>query len=352
MKAKKKVRFIINPISGTRSKEAIVEQIPQYLDSSRFEYDIIYTQYAGHASVLAKEAVADGIDVAVAVGGDGTVNEVARSLVHTQTALGIIPCGSGNGLARHLSIPLNATGALEILAECNIKLFDYGKINGQPFFCTCGIGFDASISKKFAEAGKRGLLTYVDSTLKSWFSYKPETYRIRFDGEEQTNEAFLIACANANQYGNNAYIAPSASMSDGLMDVSILEPFNMLEAAQVLLQLFNKTIDKNSHIRTFQCRQLHISREKEGVVHFDGEPMECGKEIDVELIHKGISVVKNAHANKSSQPVLKTIFADIYMNMSHEVERLRENIYEDIRQTGSHIRNINTDLMNKLSNKK
>ena len=344
---KKSVRFIINPISGTRGKESIVKLIPQYMDATQFDIDMVYTERSGHAAQLACEAVADDVDICVAVGGDGTVNEVARSLVHSRTALGIIPCGSGNGLARHLFIPINPIGALKILAACNIELLDYGKINNQPFFCTCGIGFDAFISQRFAQAGKRGFMTYVDNTLKGGLNYKPETYQINLDGEEQTREAFLIACANASQYGNNVFIAPAASMNDGLMDVTILEPFNLLEAPQVVLQLLNKTIDKNPHARTFQCRKLHIHRENPGVVHFDGDPMECGTDIDVELIPKGINMVVNTEEHKLSIPLLST-FTDIYNNMTIEMDRLRENITEDIRQTNERIRHINSELLGKL----
>lgn len=345
--SKKRVRFIINPISGTRGKESIVKLIPEYLDAERIDYDVVYTQKSGHAAQLACQATAEGIDVVVAVGGDGTVNEVARSLVHTPTALAIIPCGSGNGLARHLFIPINPIGALKILAECNIESLDYGKINGQPFFCTCGIGFDAIISQKFAEAGKRGLLTYVDNTLKEGLSYKPETYKISIDGEEKEYEAFLIACANASQYGNNMYIAPAASMNDGLMDVTILEPFNLLEAAQVVVQLMNKTIDKNSHTRTFRCKRVHIHRENPGVVHFDGDPMECGTEIDVELISHGINVVVNTEEQRFTLPLFSA-FTDIYNNMQIEMDRLKEDIQQDFRQTNERIKRINTELLRKL----
>lgn len=344
---RRRVRFIVNPISGTRGKDSIVKLIPEYLSADRFEYDMAFTERSGHAALLATKAVEEGIDIVVAVGGDGTVNEVARSLVHTPAALAIIPCGSGNGLARHLFIPINPIGALKILAECTIETLDYGKINGQPFFCTCGIGFDAFISKKFAEAGKRGLLTYVDNTLKQGLTYKPQTYQISIDGQEETYEAFLIACANASQYGNNVFIAPAASMNDGLMDVTILEPFNLLEAPQVVMQLLNKTIDKNSHTRTFQCKRVHIHREEPGVVHFDGDPMQCGTDIDVELISKGINVVVNTKEQKIALPLFSA-FTDIYTNMQIEVDRLKTDIQNDFRQTNERIKRINTELLNKL----
>ena len=343
---KKSVRFIINPISGTSSKQAIVEMIPQYLCPEVFEYEILYTQYAGHAAELAQENAQKGIDIIVAVGGDGTVNEVARSLIHTQTALGIIPCGSGNGLARHLYIPMSADGALKILSLCNIETLDYGTINGHPFFCTCGVGFDAFVSEKFAQSGKRGLLAYIENTLREGVKYKPETYEVEIDGESQRHKAFLIACGNASQYGNNVYITPGASMSDGLMDVTIMEPFSIIEAPQIAIQLFNKTIKKNSRIKTFQCKELKILREKEGVVHFDGDPTQCGKELNIKLVEKGIHMVTNPQEQPFTPPLFRA-FSDIYSEMTSDVLLLRE----DLNRTNQRIKSINRKLLGLLRNR-
>ena len=147
---KKKITFILNPISGTHSKDEIPAMIESILDKERFDTEIVFTEYAGHAAEIAEARAEAKTDIVVAVGGDGTVNEVARSLVHTESALGIIPCGSGNGLARHLCIPLNPRKAISIINQCQIESFDYGVINDIPFFCTCGMGFDAFISLKFA----------------------------------------------------------------------------------------------------------------------------------------------------------------------------------------------------------
>lgn len=349
MDKRKKILFIVNPISGTSDKRHIIDLIPEFLDVRLFDYRICETRHRGHAAELASEAARLQTDVVVAVGGDGTVNEVARSLVHTETALGIIPCGSGNGLARHLYIPMNPDGALRVLAECRIERLDYCKIGDTPFFCTCGVGFDAFISDRFARSHRRGLLSYIENTLKEGLLYKPETYEITIDGERQVFNAFLIACANASQYGNNVYIAPNASMSDGLMDVTLMEPFTVLEAPQIAIQLFNKTIAQNSHIRTFRCRNLHIRRSKPGVIHFDGDPQQAGEELDVQLVPQGISMVVNSREQPYQPPLLRT-FSDMYHNMNDEFMSIREDIRADLLEGQRRIRTINKELLRKLRN--
>lgn len=290
---KKKILFVINPISGTRSKNHVAEDIGRYLDKSLYEYAIEYSGYAGHAAEIAASAARGGTDIIAAVGGDGTVNEVARSVVHTDSALAIVPCGSGNGLARHLQIPLSTKKAVEIINTCSIEALDYGKINGYPFFCTCGMGFDAFVSMKFAESKKRGFGTYIDNTVREGIKYEPQTYVIRDENGTEIHKAFLIACANASQYGNNAYIARDASMTDGLMDIIIMEPFNLIEAPQIALQLFNGTLSSNSRIKQFKARKIHITRPTEGAIHCDGDPMMAGKELDIEIIPGALRTVIN-----------------------------------------------------------
>ncbi len=337
------ITFIVNPISGTHSKAELPELIESTLDANRFEWRIIQTEYAGHAAEIARQCAADGVDICVAVGGDGTVNEVARSLVHTQTALAIVPCGSGNGLARHLCLPIDMKKSLRMINEAKIEAFDYGVINGLPFFCTCGMGFDAFISLKFAEAGKRGPITYVENVLKEGLKYQPETYEIEDETGAVHYKAFLIACANASQYGNNAYIAPKASMMDGVMDVIIMEPFSALEAPQIAIDLFNKTLDKNSKIKTFQAKKIHIHREKPGAIHFDGDPIMTDADVDVELQHLGIRIVTNPEAIEDQphpNPVLNA-FSDLFNNINI--------VREDIEKRGRRIHAINKLMLRKLS---
>ena len=279
--------------------------LDEKLDKSRYIPEVIYTERAGHAVEIAALKAKEEAFAVVAIGGDGTINEIARSLVHTKTALGIIPCGSGNGLARHLQIPMDAKKAINIINEGLIDIIDYGKINDVPFFCTCGVGFDAFVSLQFSKAGRRGPLIYLEKTLLESLKYKPETYELEMDGSTLRYKAFLIACGNASQYGNNAYITPQATLNDGLLDVTILEPFTVLDVPALSFQLFNKTIDQNSRIKTFRCKTLRIHRSKQGVIHFDGDPMIMGENIDVNIIKRGLQVIVPKNVEKDSSNVLQ-----------------------------------------------
>ena len=345
MTEKRKIVFVVNPISGTQGKKAILKCVEERMDRSVFEYRIVETLYAGHATEIAAEAVKEGVHVVVAIGGDGTINEVARSLVHTDTALGIIPCGSGNGLARHLRIPMDYKAAIDILNKGYQVCIDYGKINEIPFFCTCGVGFDAFVSLKFADSGKRGLLTYLENTLHESLTYQPETYEIENEEGTVKYKAFLIACGNASQYGNNAYIAPQASLTDGLMDVTILEPFTVLDVPSLSFQLFNKTIDQNSRIKTMRAKKIKIHRAHDGVLHFDGDPLMAGKELEVEIIPGGLHVIA---------PEKKKVKADnvnLLQIISNYFSGLHLKGEEILAKRQSHLFELNRTLLQKLSKK-
>lgn len=340
---KKKVVFILNPISGTSNKAGIPEIIDSTLDKGKFEYIITGTDHAGHATEIATRAKKDGVDAVVAIGGDGTVNEVARAIVHSETALGVIPCGSGNGLARHLLLPMNFRKAIEVINLYDVQQLDYGIISGHPFFCTCGMGFDAYVSQKFAEAGKRGPITYVENVLKEGLRYQPETYELEDETGHYRYKAFLISCANASQYGNNAYIAPQASMSDGYLDVIIMEPFDVLEASQLAIDLFNKTLDKNSKIKTFRCKRLHIHRQHPGVIHYDGDPVMGPEDIDIELRPRGLRAIVNPLANKRLRKpnALQSATAELF----NEINIVRD----DITKQSRHIQALSKTLQRKLN---
>ena len=345
MTDKKRIVFVVNPISGTQGKKAILKWIDERLDRSIYDYSIVKTEYAGHASQIAAAAVQDKVDIVVAIGGDGTINEIARSLVHTETALGIIPCGSGNGLARHLRIPMEPKAAIDILNQDNRLCIDYGKINNIPFFCTCGVGFDAFVSLKFADSGKRGLLTYLENTLHESLTYQPETYEIENEEGTVRYKAWMIACGNASQYGNNAYIAPQASLTDGLMDVTIMEPFTVLDVPSLSFQLFNKTIDQNSRVKTMRAKKIKIHRQKDGVMHFDGDPLMAGKELEVEIIPSGLYVMASPKkkAKEESENLLQVI--------SNYFSGLHLKGEEILAKRQSHLFELNRTLLGKLSKK-
>ncbi len=345
MTDKRRIIFIVNPISGTQGKKAILKWINERLDRTLYEYEVVKTEYAGHATEIAANAVKEGIDIVVAIGGDGTINETARSLIHTNTALGIIPCGSGNGLARHLRIPMDPKAAIDILNENNQIQMDYGKINNIPFFCTCGVGFDAFVSLKFADSGKRGLLTYLENTLHESLTYQPETYEIENEEGTVRHKAFLIACGNASQYGNNAYITPQASLTDGLMDVTILEPFTVLDVPSLSFQLFNKTIDQNSRIKTMRAKKIKIHRNKPGVFHYDGDPIMGNEDLEVEIVPHGLNVITSSKKKEGTET------ANFLQLITEYFSGLKPKGEEFLAKRQSHLFELNRTLLRKLSKK-
>ncbi len=306
---KNKICVIINPVSGTDSKRNIPEVIAKAFDQKVNDVIIRITGYPGHATEITKSAVAERFKYVITVGGDGTVNEVAKALINTPTVLGIIPFGSGNGLARELNISMNSDEAIDTILKGNTRTIDYGIANKHIFFCTCGVGFDAFISDRFAEDKKRGPLGYVRNVLESVIDFKSEEYEIIHDNGSLKERAFVVTCANASQYGNDAYIAPEANLEDGKMNISILKPLNALEIPQTTLQLFTKNIDKNSKMNTFVTSHLTIHREKAGMMHVDGEPIKTGKTIEVEIKHKGLHVLAPPVDGRKNKKTNDTIFS-------------------------------------------
>ncbi len=298
---------VVNPVSGTESKKNIIQEIANAFDQRTCNLVFRITGFPHHATEFAQEAVKNRFHSVIVVGGDGTVNEVAKALIHTDLRLGIIPHGSGNGLARDLAIPLNSDKAIEIIKQGNIRTIDYGSANNNIFFCTCGVGFDAFISDRFAEENKRGLLGYARNIVEGAIDFKPENYELVYDGGTLSERAILITCANASQYGNEAYIAPDADMEDGKMNVSVLKPLNPTEIPHTTIQLFTKNIDKNSKMISLLTEKLLIKREKPGMMHVDGEPMKAGNEIQIEIFHKGLHI----YAPKAKRTKRENIFSAV-----------------------------------------
>ena len=282
---------IINPVSGTSSKDKIPRLIDTAVDSTRHDVSIMATEYPGHAREIAEQAVKDGIDVVVAIGGDGTVNEVGSAVCGTDTAMAIVPCGSGNGLARHLRIPMNANRALQVLNNGVVGKFDYCTVNGKPFFCTCGMGFDATVSYKFSNEGTRGFITYIKTALSEYVKYKPQEYLIDIDGKKMQEKAFVIACCNAAQYGNNAYIAPRATMQDGLLDITVMHPFNVMESPLIGARLFLRQLNHDHHVSIYRGKRIVIERRHDDVIHIDGDPVMLPARLVVENVASGINIL-------------------------------------------------------------
>ena len=290
-KKRRHIVAIINPVSGTGKKDKIPRLIDTVVNHDINDVSIIMTEYAGHAREIAAQAAADDAEVVLAIGGDGTVNEVGCALCGTDTALAIIPCGSGNGLARHLRIPMNASRALQVLNDGVVGKFDYCTINGKPFFCTCGMGFDAAVSDKFANEGTRGFITYIKTTLTEYLKYKPQEYVIDIDGAKLNEKAFVVACCNAAQYGNNAFIAPRATMQDGLIDVTVMHPFNIIQGPVLGARLFLRQLGHDHHVSIYRGKRVVIERRHDDVVHIDGDPMTMPARVVIENVAQGINIL-------------------------------------------------------------
>ena len=286
---KKKVYVIINPISGTKSKKSVPEKFSAF-DAYKYDIHIFMTGYEGHATQIASNAVEDKVDYVIAVGGDGTINEIAKVLVNTPVVLGIIPSGSGNGLARDLHIPMNYDKAIDIILEQNVSQIDYGIANGNIFFCTCGVGFDALVSEKVLNQSSRGKIMYAKSMLEVYIGFKPDKYEVICEEGHFKDKAFLITCANASQYGNNGYIAPHADIQDGKMNIAILKPFPIIDAAKTAIQLVSKNIANSSSLVEMLTSEAIIKRKEKGMMHLDGDSMETEKDIHVKIVHKGLNV--------------------------------------------------------------
>lgn len=274
--------FIVNPISGHGRKKRLISRL------QKDGYNVVCTEYAGHAEKLAREAVDS---VVVAVGGDGTVNEVARGLVGTGKTLGIIPCGSGDGLARHLGISHNFGKALRTVTDGKTSPMDAGTIDGKMFFSVCGVGFDAVVSERFAKCGRRGLSSYISEGLKTWRHYVPEKYSICIDGKLHEHEAMFITVGNSNQWGNGAKITPLADSSDGILDVTVVDGFKAVELPWLAGRLMTGSAHKSRRVHTYRGQRITITRPSAGPAHADGDWFSAGKTIEIKIISHALNVL-------------------------------------------------------------
>lgn len=289
---KRNIVFVVNPIAGHTNKENFPSLVDKYIDSKRFNTSVEFTRGQGHATQITADAVKQGADIVVAVGGDGTINEVARCLIHTNTTLGIIPSGSGNGLARHLNIPVNFEKALQIINTGHNCVIDTAQINNVVFVSIAGVGFDALVAKLFAKDPHRGFLTYFKIVASRYPLYRPKKYRLVLDNDKVIEtEALFIALANSNQFGYNTTIAPEAKLNDGLLDVCIVQKPYIFEMPIVINLLFLNMIHRSRYVEIHKTKKISLYRDKNRTVNLDGEPVKIEKDLHIEIVPSSLNVI-------------------------------------------------------------
>lgn len=290
--ANKSILFIVNPVSGSKRLANISEIINKQIVVSNYTVRIVYTESAGHASILSKEAVEKGVDIIVAVGGDGTVNEIASQMIGSESILGIIPGGSGNGLARHLGIPLSAEKAVRLIFEGNVSKIDTGTVNNKAFISIAGVGFDALVAKLFSENTKRGFLTYLSLIARQFSKYREKKYVIGIDKQEPfTTRAFFISFANSNQFGYNTTISPNAMLNDGLLDVCLVKKPKIIDLPLILNLLMLKKIDQSPLVEIKRAKKITVKRSKNRFVNIDGEACKLKKNLVVAINPLSLNVI-------------------------------------------------------------
>lgn len=289
----KHLLFVVNPISGVRKRdlEGFAKLVEKLIDQNIFSAEISISNYAGHASLLAKEAYSNGTRHFVVVGGDGSVNEVATVLKGTDASLGIIPAGSGNGLARHLNIPLKTPDAIAMLNHWNVLEIDTCTVNNVFFVSIAGIGFDARVAREFEKSKGRGFTTYARTAIKEYFNYKPKKYSLQMDGTKLKTEAFFITFANSSQFGYNTRISPEASITDGLIDVCIVRRPPLIAVPAVAHLVFRQKTNKSKYIEIYRASEILVKRKKGKTVNVDGEPIKMKKELIIKTAPASLKVV-------------------------------------------------------------
>ena len=285
-----KTRFIVNLRSGRAARA-----LPAVREFARRQQAAVtVTEHARHASELARQAVAEGCDLVVAVGGDGTMNEVAGALTGTPVRLGLIPCGSGDGLGRHLGIHGPIPRALEILLSGRVRVIDSGVADGHPFFTVAGLGFEAEIAQRFNQLQHRGFFRYLTTSTTTFLRWQPEEFAVTYDGGRETFRGFTLAVANASQYGNNAYIAPDARVDDGLLNLSTIPPITGWNALPLVFRLFHGTLGRVRGVGVRRSTRFVIERASPGLLHTDGEVHAAGPRIEFTLRPASLHVMTPA----------------------------------------------------------
>ena len=289
---KKLIRFIVNPISGTKSKSNLAKEVSDALDSNLFDHEVVFTEAPRHAIELTTQAVADHVDIVVAVGGDGTVNEVASALVHTDTRLAVVPYGSGNGFAMHLGLGRNPQKAITFLNDTKELLIDSCKVNDHFYVNLAGVGFDARVAYELKNSKTRGFQAYFKNSVEQGIKYKNQVYRVQYDNEEIVEGKFLsITIANASMFGYNFTIAPNADLSDGVLDVVHIKDAPKYKYFANMHRFLNRSILKTPLTHLKFAKKVSVRSDEPIYFHIDGEGMITDKELVFSIIPASLKVL-------------------------------------------------------------
>lgn len=292
-----RARFIFNPRSGHNARNPwLLGRTRAFIAEHKLDATVVPTERPLHATELARRALDEGCGLVVAIGGDGTMNEVAAALVGTDATLGLIPCGSGNGLGRHLGIPGPGKGAFRALLGGCSRVIDTGLADGHPFFNATGLGFDAHLSERFNALTRRGLSAYVPVALRALFSYPSINYTVRAAGRELRTPGFIVAVANSDQYGNDCFIAPGARVDDGLLDLTVITRLTALNALPLAVRLFTGKLDGSSSVARLRAARFVIERPAPGPIHTDGEVRSAGAEVEIRVVPASLRIAVPALA--------------------------------------------------------
>jgi len=291
--------YFINPVSGTKSKEAVLTLIAEKTAAAQIPFEILHTNAAADYHYLVDKITTEKITDVIICGGDGTVNQIANALQGVDVNIGIIPMGSGNGLALAAKIPKNAAKALDVVFKGQSQYIDSFYINGKFSCMLCGLGFDAQVAHDFAQQPTRGLKTYVKQSIRHFIKAKPYPFTLTVNDSHIHTEAFFISIANSNQFGNNFTIAPQASLHDGLLDIVIVNKMSKLRMLWTILkQLRSGEVrpyeDKKYHrtdIGYFQTKQVTIQNQSLAPLHIDGDPAVTAANFDIKIIEKAFRLL-------------------------------------------------------------
>lgn len=281
--------FIVNPKSGTGAYRQFQERIAQ-VDHER-SFEVVESQSPEHSIELAATAGQKGYRAVIAVGGDGSVHEIGTKLIGTETALGIIPTGSGNGIARHLGISLPPAQAIKEMLGGKCRAMDTLMVNDRAVIGFCGIGFDGHVARLFSEAGERGFSNYVKLTLDAISNYRSTDFEVTADDQVENSEALTVVCANITQFGNNAAINPQAIDNDGCLEVITVKPFPVASFPTLAARLFINTFHKSKFVNVRKASQIRIENKGEAEVQIDGEPFGKPDVLNIRVKPKSLKVI-------------------------------------------------------------